>query len=136
MKTVTTLASLEITRTTADGATETVKSLECKNPGQMWKALKGQALFTEFGADVTVTALKTDGTPYMQFTLETTKSGRKVMKQHIVETRRGQVLKAKKAAAALRAKKDARNARARERRAAKKRAVTVEVAETPAEETK
>lgn len=127
MKTVTELKSLAITRTNAEGKTEIVKLLDCKNPGQMWKALKGQALFTEYGEDVTVTAFKTDDTVYMQFTLETTKSGRKVMKQGIVENRRGQVLKAKKAAAVARAKKDAKNAKARERRAAK-RAVKIEQA--------
>ncbi len=126
MKTVTELKTLAITRTNAEGKTEIVKLLDCKNPGQMWKALKGQALFNEYGADVTITAYKTDDTAYMSFTLETTKSGRTVMKQGVVENRRGQVLKAKKAAAIARAKKDARNAKARARYAAKKRAVTIE----------
>ena len=98
MKTAVELKTLAITRTNAEGKTEIVKLIDCKCPGRMWALMKGQALFNQYGADVTITAYKTDDTPYMQFTLEKTKGGHMVMKQHIVENRRGQILKAKREA--------------------------------------
>lgn len=98
MKTAVELKILAVTRTNAEGKTEIVKLIDCKCPGRMWALMKGQALFNQYGADVTITAYKTDDTPYMQFTLEQTKGGHTVMKQHIVENRRGQILKAKREA--------------------------------------
>lgn len=129
-KTVNPLSELIVLR-----GEEVLASLPITNPCQMWSLLKGQALFAQYGADVTIKVLRDNGDTYMEFVQGTRKNGTTFMKQTVTENRRAQVMKVKKAAAIARAKKDEKNAKARARRAAKKNAQIVPapatVVETP-----
>ncbi len=120
-RTVNALSELQIIR---DG--QVIESLPITNPCQMWSLLKGQALFAQYGADVTIKVIRDNGETYMEFVQGTRKNGTTFMKQTVTENRRAQVMKAKKAAAIARAKKDEKNAKARARRAAKKAAQVVQ----------
>lgn len=123
-KTVNPLAALEIIKDE-----KVIESLPITNPCQMWRELKGCALFNKYGADVTIRAIRDNGEAYMEFTQGTRKNGTPYMKQSVVENRRAQVMKrhaaekaAEEAEAAAKAEKEAKNAARREARKAKKAA--------------
>lgn len=97
----------------------------------MWRARKDW--FAQYGDDVEIIALDVNGDEYMHFIVETTKNGHRIVRNTVVATRRAQVMKAKKAAAVARAKKDEKNAKARARYAAKK-ALKAQEATVPAAE--
>ena len=131
-KTVNPLSALEIIKDE-----KVIESLPITCPGQMWRELKGCALFNKFGADVKIRAIRDTGEAYMEFTQGTRKDGTPYMKQNIVKNRRAQVMKQNAARIAEEKAREEKNAKARARRAAKKNPQIVpapeSVKETPAE---
>ncbi len=131
-RTVNPLSSLQIVR-----GDEILADLPITNPCQMWALLKGQALFAQYGADVTIRVLRDNGDTYMEFVQGTRKNGTTFMKQNIAENRRAQVMKVQKALKEKEAKRLEKNAKARARRLAKKNAQIVPapatITETPVE---
>ena len=134
-KTVNPLTDLIIRR-----GDEILESLPITCPGQMWRELKGCALFNKFGADVTIQAIRDTGEVYMEFVQCTRKDGTPYMKQNIVENHRAQVMKRNAAAKKEEEEREAKNAKRREARAARKAKNTqivpapTSVKETPAED--
>lgn len=93
-KTVNPLTGMDIIK---DG--KVIDNLPITCPGQMWRELKGGALFDKYGDDVTIRAYRDNGEVYMEFVRGERKDGTKIMKQNIVVNRRGQILKAQREAA-------------------------------------
>jgi len=93
-KTVNPLAGMDIIK---DG--KVIDNLPITCPGQMWRELKGRALFLKYGDDVTIRAYRDNGEVYMEFVSGERKDGTKIMKQNIIANRRGQILKAQREAA-------------------------------------
>lgn len=126
MKTVTALSNVQIVRDN-----QVIFESPINNPCQMWRDRNGW--FEKFGDDIEAIVFDVNGNEYMHFKAEVTKNGHRIIRNAVVATRRAQVMKAKKAAAIARAKKDAKNAKARARYAAKK-ALKTQEATVPATE--
>lgn len=101
---------------------EIVFETPINTPCQMWAFVKGMKPFTDFGKDVIIDVLRDDESLYMQFEVGTRKNGTEYMKQNVKTNRRAQVTKQKEAAKIAQAKREAKNAKERARRAAKKAA--------------